>query len=105
MPSAGFGMMNGIAGFGSWDVRTTVCASGADTVTPARRNDGLPLILIRRLNEKTTSANVSCVPSPNLMSLRSLNVKVLASDDAVYDLATQGTGVAESAPLNVSSVL
>src|SRR5712691_6043893 len=105
MPRAGLGMMNGIAGFGSLDVRTTVDASGADTVTPSSKNDGLPLMLIRRLKEKTTSADVSCVPSPNLMSVRSLNVKILASDDAIYELATAGTGVAESAPLKVSRVL
>ena len=105
MPSAGLGMMNGIAGFASFDVRTTVDASGAETVTSARRNDGLPLMLIRRLKENTTSADVRVVPSENLMSVRSLNVYVLASEDAVYDFATDGTGVAESAPLNVSSVL
>ena len=105
MPRAGFGMMNGIAGLGSCEVRTTVDASGADTVTPASRNEGLPLMLMRRLKENMTSAEVSCAPSPNLMSLRSLNVKVFASDDAVYELATAGTGVAESAPLKVSRVL
>ena len=105
MPRAGFGMMNGIAGFAFLEVSTTVEASGAETVTPSRRKEGLPLMLISRLNENATSAEVSCVPSVNLMSLRSLKVKVLASDDAVYELATAGTGVAESAPLNVSSVL
>src|SRR5579872_5271963 len=105
MPRAGLGMMNGIAGFGVSDVRTTVEASGAVTVMPASRNEGLPLMLISRLKENSTSADVSGVPSENLMSLRSLNVNVFASDDAVYELATSGTGVAESEPLKVSSVL
>src|SRR5207247_10762888 len=82
MAKAGLGMMNGIAGFAFLDVRTTVEASGAETVTASRRNDGLPLMLLSRLNENATSAEVSCVPSVNLMWLRSLKVKVLAADDA-----------------------
>src|SRR5579862_5452769 len=105
MPRAGFGRMNGIAGFGASEVRTTVDASGAVTVMPASRNDGFPLMLISRLNENSTSADVRGVPSENLMSLRRWNVNVLASEDAVYELATSGTGVAESEPLNVSRVL
>src|SRR5256885_13457419 len=105
MPRAGLGMMNGIAGFGASEVSTTVDGSGAVTVMPASRNEGLPLMLISRLKENRTSADVRVVPSENLMSLRSLNVNVLASDDAVYELATCGTGVAESEPLKVSSVL
>src|SRR5260221_4573542 len=105
MPRAGFGMMNGTAGFAVSDVSTTVDASGAVTVMPASRNDGLPLMLMSRLKENSTSADVRAVPSENLMSLRSLNVNVLASDDAVYELATCGMGVAESEPLKVNSVL
>src|SRR3979411_1905923 len=105
MPSAGFGMMKGMAGFALFEVSTTVGASGAGHVTPSRRNDGLPLMLISRLNEKRTSAEVNDVPSENLMSVRSLNVKIFASDDALYELATAGSGVAESVPLKVSSVL
>src|SRR5262252_2277278 len=72
MPSAGLGTMNGMAGLGSFDVSTTVLASGAVTVTPSSRNDGLPCRLIRRLNEKATSADVSGVPSENFTSLRSV---------------------------------
>src|SRR5215469_13254849 len=83
MPSAGFGTMNGMAGFGSFDVSTTVDGSGAVTVTPSSRKDGLPWMLISRLNEKRTSADVSGVPSENLTSFRSVNVYVLASADAV----------------------
>ena len=75
-------MMNGIAGFAASDMRTTVDASGAVTVIPARRNDGLPLMLMSRLKENSTSADVSGVPSENLMSLRRWKVKVFASDDA-----------------------
>src|SRR5215472_8867356 len=104
MPRAGLGMMKGSAGFGSFDFRTTVELSGALTVTPSSRKDGLPLMLISRLKENATSADVSGVPSLNLMSLRSLNVYVVASDEAVYELATAGTGVVTSGPLKVSSV-
>ena len=82
MPSAGFGMMKGTAGLAVLDVRTTVEASGVETVMPLSRNDGLPLMLISRLNEKATSADVRAVPSENLMSVRSLNVNVLASGEA-----------------------
>src|ERR1700687_6483206 len=105
MPRAGLGMMKGIAGFAVPDVSTTVEASGVETVIPLSRNEGLPLMLIRRLNEKATSAEVSGVPSENLMSVRSLKVKVFASDEAGYELATRGTGVAESDPLYESRVL
>ena len=70
---------------------------------PASRNDGLPLRLIRRLNEKTTSFDVRGVPSENLMVLRSWNVYVFASAEALYESATSGFGCDTSAPTNLSS--
>jgi len=60
--------------------------------------------LINRLNEKTTSAEVSGVPSENTMPLRRVNVKVFASFVAFHDVATSGKGCATSAPLNRSNV-
>ena len=74
MPSAELGTMNGIAGLGAALVSTTVLASGALTVIPAIKKDGFPLRLATRLSEKTTSAEVTGVPSEKTASLRSLNV-------------------------------
>jgi hypothetical protein len=82
MPSDVFATIAGMAVFGVAERRTTVNLPRADTVTPASRNDGLPLRLIRRRNEKTTSAAVICVPSANLMSRRRSNVYVLPPFDA-----------------------
>src|SRR5882672_12495055 len=73
MPSDVFATSTGIAGFGVADFRTTVYGPFADVVIPARRNDGLPLRFTSRLNENTTSADVSFVPSENFTSLRSVN--------------------------------
>src|SRR3954447_9030361 len=50
MPRAEFGTMNGMAGLGVLLVRTTVCASGAVTVMPAIRNEGLPFRFATRLS-------------------------------------------------------
>ena len=82
IPSDVFATIAGIAVFGVFERRTTVYVPRADVVTPASRNDGLPLRLISRRNEKTTSAAVIGVPSANRMSRRSSNVYVFASLDA-----------------------
>src|SRR3979409_657920 len=100
MPSAVLATSTGMAGFGVADVRTTVYGPFAEVVMPASRNDGLPLRLTRRLYEKTTSADVSFVPSENFTSLRSVNVYVFASFVTAYFVATDGCGCATSAPLN-----
>ena len=83
MPSAGFGTMNGTAGFGVALVSTTVCGSGAEAVMPAIRKDGLPLRLTTRFSENTTSAEVTGVPSENFASVRSVKVYFFASAEAV----------------------
>ena len=82
IPSDVFATIAGIAVFGVFERRTTVCVPRADVVTPASRKDGLPLRLTSRRNEKTTSAAVIGVPSANRMSRRSSNVYVFASLDA-----------------------
>ena len=69
------------------------------TVMPASRNDGLPLRLIRRLHEKTTSAEVSGVPSAKCTFFFSWNVNVFASLLAVHDCTSSGIGWARSLPL------
>ena len=74
MPSEVFATSTGIAGFGVFEVRTTVYGPLAFVVMPASRKDGLPFRFTRRLNENTTSFDVSGVPSENLMFLRSWNV-------------------------------
>jgi len=56
-------------------------------------------MLIRRLNEKPTSAEVSGVPSENFDVGAQLESKRLGVREAVYELATRATGVAESEPL------
>src|SRR5688572_12234506 len=81
MPSDVFATIAGSAVFGVAERRTTVYLPRAETVTPASRNDGLPLRLMSRRNEKTTSAAVIGVPSANRMSRRSWKVYVLASRD------------------------
>ena len=83
MPRAGFGTMNGTAGFGVCERSTTVLLSGALTVRPLIRNDGLPLRLATRCRENTTSEEVSGVPSEKTTSDRSLKVNVFASGEAV----------------------
>ena len=82
IPSDVFATIDGSAVFGVLERRTTVYRPRAETVTPPSRNAGLPLRLISRRNEKTTSAAVIGVPSANWMSRRSSNVYVLASRDA-----------------------
>ena len=88
MPSDVLVTITGIAGFGVVEWSTT-CTCRRRDVMPASRNEGFPFRLINRLNEKTTSAEVSGVPSENTMSLRSVNVKVLASFEAFQEVATQ----------------
>ena len=63
MPVDVFARIAGSCVAGVFDLRTTVYLPFADAVTPSSRKDGLPLRLIRRRNEKTTSADVSGVPS------------------------------------------
>ena len=104
MPSDVFVTITGIAGFGVAECRTTLYWPVALIVAPASRNEGFPFRLINRLNEKTTSAEVSGVPSEKTMPLRSVNVNVFASFDAFHDVATSGSGCATSAPLKRSNV-
>src|SRR5829696_6290488 len=104
MPSEVFATSTGIAGFGVFDLITTVYGPFAVVVIPASKNDGLPFTLTSRLNEKTTSAAVSRDPSEKRTFRRRLNVYVRASFDALYPVATLGAGCATSAPLNSRSV-
>src|SRR5436853_3214033 len=62
-PSDVFARIAGSAVFGVFDLSTTPYLPLGATLTSASRKDGLPFRLIRRLNEKTTSAEVSGVPS------------------------------------------
>src|SRR6266566_1050405 len=84
---------------------SVVAAPGAETLTPLSSTDGAPARLMTRLNENTTSAAVSGVPSENMTAWRRLNVNVLASSDDVNEAATAGTGLDSSPPSKVSSVL
>src|SRR5436853_577370 len=80
-------------------LRTTVYLPFADGVTPSSRKAGLPLRLIKRRNEKTTSADVSGVLSAKWTFFFSLNVNVFASFVADHDCTSIGTGCAMSPPL------
>jgi len=73
-------------------------------VIPAIRNDGLPLMFLVRMSENTTSAAVTGSPLANFTPWRRVNVYVLASADAVYEVARSGTGVETLEPLYVSRV-
>jgi hypothetical protein len=94
-----FVRIEGSAAFGAFDLRTTVYLPRDDTVTPSSRNDGLPLRLMSRLNEKTASAAVSGVPSAKCTFRRRLKTNVFASFDAVHDCTRSGRGCARSPPL------
>ena len=74
IPSDVFATIAGSAVFGVAERSTTVYLPRAETFTPASRNEGLPLRLINRRNEKTTSAAVMGVPSANRMSRLSWKV-------------------------------
>ena len=104
IPSDVFATIVGMAVLGVFERSTTVYGPAAETVTPPSRNDGFPFRLIRRRNEKTTSADVIGVPSAKRMFRRSWNVNVFASLDARYPVAAIGRGRDTSLPRNVSSV-
>ena len=99
MPSAGLVTIAGMAVFGVAEVSTTVFAFGAVAVTPAIRNDGLPWMFLVRVSEYTTSLAVTGSPSAKVTPLRSVNVYVLASGEAVKEVARSGTGLVTSLPL------
>ena len=99
-----FATIAGNAVFGVFERRTTVYLPRAETVTPSRRNAGFPLRLIKRRNEKTTSAALSGVPFAKWTFLRRLNTYVRALLVAFHDRASIGTGWATLLPLYVSSV-
>jgi hypothetical protein len=101
MPSVGLVTIAGTAVLGSSDVMTTVCSSGASTVRPAIRNEPLPWTFFTRLSEKTTSAEVSGVPSEKVMSSRIVNVYSVASSLTDHSDATLGSGSSALPPANV----
>ena len=63
MPSEVFARIAGRAVLDVAERTTTPYLPAAFVVTPASRKDGLPLRFTSRLNENTTSAEVSGVPS------------------------------------------
>ena len=103
MPVDGLARIEGSCAAGVLDSIATVYASFADTLNPERRNAGLPFRLTSRLSEKTTSAEVSGVPSAKWTFLFSRNVNDLASA-LVQDRTSSGIGWARSFFLYVNSV-
>ena len=86
-------------GVGVSVLRTTVFASGAETVIPFINDDGLPLTFLRRLSEKTTSAEVTLLPSENLAFGSRVKVNSVAFAFTFHLEARPGTGVEASPPL------
>ena len=103
MPVDGLARIDRSCAVGMLDLTTTVYLSLADTLTPARRNAGFPFRLTSRLSEKTTSADVSGVPSAKWTSRLSRNVNVLAPL-LVQERTSSGIGWARSSFLYVNSV-
>ena len=99
IPVDGFASTAGSWLTGVFDRITTAFLPAGVTVTPASRNAGLPFRFTRRRSEKTTSADVSGVPSAKCTFFLSLNVNVFAFDVAVQDETSSGTGWARSPPL------
>ena len=85
-------------------VRTAVDASGAETVIPFISEEGLPLTFFKRLSEKTTSAEVTFVPSANFAFGSIVKVNSVAAALTFHFDAIPGTGVEASPPLYVTSV-
>ena len=85
-------------------VRTTVDAFGAATVIPAISEEGLPFTFFKRLSEKTTSAEVTFVPSANFAFGSIVKVNSVAPALTFHFDAIAGTGVEASPPLYVRSV-
>src|SRR4051794_10696269 len=71
---------------------------------PVSRNAGLPLRLIRRLSENTTSAEVSGSPFAKCTFFFRLNVNVFAPFEALHVETRSGTGWAKSPLLYVKRV-
>src|SRR5262245_32891427 len=93
-----------MAVFEVFERRTTPYLPAALVVTPAGRNDGLPLRFTSRLNENTTLADVSGVPSAKWTFRLSWNVYVFASFETFQDCTSSGIGCATSDPRYVNSV-
>src|SRR5450432_1416260 len=104
MPADGFARIEGSSVFGVAECMMTVYGPLAAVVTPASRNDGFPFRFTSRLYEKTTSADVSGVPSAKCTFFFSWKVNVFASLLAVHDFTSDGIGWARSLPLYVNSV-
>ena len=102
MPVSGVARTDGNCAAGVLDLTTTVYLSFAVASTPARRNAGFPFRLTSRLSEKTTSADVSGVPSAKYVPPRR-SVNVLAPL-LVQERTSSGIGWAKSLFLYVNSV-
>src|SRR6185437_15537263 len=96
MPVDGLARIDRSCVAGVVDVITTVYLPAALTVTPASRKAGLPLMLIRRLSEKTTSAEVSGAPFAKWTFFFSWNVNVFAPFVAFHEDTSSGIGFARS---------
>src|SRR5262249_1140153 len=104
MPNDGFARIAVSCVAGVADFITTVYLPLAETLMPARRGAGFPLMFISRLSEKTTSADVSGVPSAKWTFFFRWKVNVFAPFVAFHDCTSSGIGFERSPPLYVNSV-
>ena len=92
MPVDGFARMTGSSVSGVFECMTTAYLPSAVVVTPVSRNAGFPFRLTRRLNDHTTSAEVSGVPSAKWTLCLSWKVNVSAFELAFHDETRSGIG-------------
>src|SRR4051794_24439698 len=104
MPVDGFARIAGSWPAAVFELITTLWRPCGLTTIPASRNAGLPLMLIRRLSENTTSADVSASPFAKCTFFFRLNVNLFAPFEAFHVDTRSGTGCARSPLLYVNSV-
>src|ERR1700759_4330910 len=90
-PVDGLARIAGSCPAGVFELITTVYLPCGLITMPASRNDGLPFRLIRRLSERTTSADVSGSPFAKCTFFFRLNVNVFAPFDAFHEETRSGT--------------
>ena len=98
MPKAGDVTIARSCGVGLSVVNLTLFDPIARTVIPSMRDEGLPLMFFRRFNEKTTSLEVTFVPSENFAFGSIVKVKLVAFELYDHLEAIAGTGFEASPP-------
>ena len=98
IPKAGDVTIARSCGVGLSVVNLTLPDPTALTVIPSMSDEGFPLTFARRFSEKTTSLEVTFVPSENFAFGLMVNVKLVAFELYVHLEAIAGTGFEASPP-------